>query len=156
MSEPRAPEREASNGAVTVVVVDDEPDVRFLVRRLLDRRDGWELVGEAADGAEAADVVEELQPDVVLLDLMMHTPGEEALPHILKVAPKTMVVVFSAAPSTDADRRRLLDLGAFAYHQKSEASDLLKLLAADLALFRRVLAGEDVVPTWMNNGHLAS
>lgn len=136
-----------------VVVVDDDPDVRLLVRHEL-RRGAMELVGEAGDGAEAIEIVRRTQPDVVLLDLHMPTtPGDEALPHILRVAPSAMIVVFSAADLSDAGRRELLTMGAFAYYDKVDAFQLSEMVADDLARFRRMLDGEDTIPGWLTDDH---
>lgn len=144
--------RHVPEAVVRIAVVDDDPEVRLLVRHKL-RRAGMELVGEACDGAEAIELVRRTQPDIVLLDLNMpRVPGDEALPHILRSAPSAMVVVFSAANLSDAGRRKLLSMGAFAYYDKS-ASPLGELLTEDLARFRRVLAGEDSLPRWMTDHH---
>jgi len=57
--------------AVRILLVDDHPIVRQGLRTLLEGRSGWEVVGEASDGTEALIKVEELQPDVVVLDVTM-------------------------------------------------------------------------------------
>jgi DNA-binding NarL/FixJ family response regulator len=54
----------------TVLIVDDHPSFRTSARRMLET-DGYEVVGEAADGASAIDAVGELDPDVVLLDIRL-------------------------------------------------------------------------------------
>ena len=54
--------------APTVLVVDDHAGFRATARRMLER-DGWTVIGEAADGASALTAVSALQPDVVLLDI---------------------------------------------------------------------------------------
>lgn len=133
-----------------VVIVDDEPDIRFIVRQTLSRA-GWEVVGEAADGREAVEVAERLHPDVILLDLLMDTPGEDVLPHLLRVSPSSMVTVFSALPAEN-NRSRLLRLGAWSYHEKRELDVLPEELAADYEGFQAALAGEDDVPRWMRRG----
>ena len=54
----------------TVLIVDDHPSFRTSARRML-KAGGYEVVGEAADGATALDAVQELRPDVVLLDIRL-------------------------------------------------------------------------------------
>lgn len=136
-------DRRLPQARVTVVVVDDDPDVRLLVRHKL-RRAGMDLVGEACDGAEAVEVVRRTQPDVVLLDLHMPgTSGDEALPQLVRVAPAAMVVIFSAGDLGDAGRRELLRRGATAYYDKADAFRLIDLLTEDLARFRRSPACQD-------------
>ena len=54
----------------TVLIVDDHPSFRTSARRMLET-DGYEVVGEAADGASALDAVQQLRPDVVLLDIRL-------------------------------------------------------------------------------------
>lgn len=130
-----------------VLIVDDEPDIRFLVRTRLTAA-GWHVIGEAADGRESVELAERLQPDVILLDLLMDTGGAEVLPHLLTVAPSSMVAVFSALPAAE-NRSRLLDLGAFSYHEKRQLHDLPAELAAEYRRFQEGLAGEDDVPSWL-------
>jgi DNA-binding NarL/FixJ family response regulator len=54
----------------TVLIVDDHPSFRASARRMLEA-DGYEVIGEAADGTSALDVARELTPDVVLLDVRL-------------------------------------------------------------------------------------
>src|SRR5690349_8006980 len=54
----------------TVLIVDDHPSFRASARRMLEA-DGYEVVGEAADGRSALDAVRQLQPEVVLLDIRL-------------------------------------------------------------------------------------
>ena len=61
----------ASAGAVRVVLVDDQELVRSGLRRILRRRDGFDIVAECADGAELPAVLAEQDADVVLMDLRM-------------------------------------------------------------------------------------
>lgn len=68
MTEPPPPTQ-----ILRVVVVDDQLPFRIALRRVLQRAVGVDVVAEGADGAEAIELVEKLQPDVVVLDVRM--PG---------------------------------------------------------------------------------
>lgn len=79
-----------------LVVVDDDPDIRLLLQTSLTLA-GFEVVGQAVNGAEAVDVVRRLQPDGVVLDVMMPvTDGLAALPAVKQAAPGARVVLFSS------------------------------------------------------------
>jgi len=129
----------------SVVVVDDEPDVVYLLSLLLER-DGFTVAATASDGEQGIDAVREHQPDVVLLDLAMPTlDGEAALPTLVLEAPRTMVVVLSA--HVDPERARgLFARGAFAVYEKGDLGAVAEALGDDLAHFRRMLAGEETMP----------
>jgi CheY-like chemotaxis protein len=110
---------DTASRSVRVLVVDDEPMVRTLVRLLLDRDERFELVGEATDGREAVATASRTQPDVVLLDLLMpHVSGREALPTIRREAPDAMVLVLSSLSAVD-EEAAALDAGAYAFLEKS-------------------------------------
>jgi DNA-binding NarL/FixJ family response regulator len=79
-----------------VVIADDHPVFRRGLKALLDGEDGLEVVGDAADGQEAVDVVLSMEPDVVVMDL--HMPvlgGVEAAKQILEVLPSLGVLVLT-------------------------------------------------------------
>lgn len=102
-----------------VLLVDDDVEVRDLLEVVLDGDDRFDVVGQAADGAEALRLAESCRPDVVVIDLLM--PGMDgfaALPHLRRVLPESRIVVVSAFP----DPYTLLDavkLGADGYIDKS-------------------------------------
>ena len=80
----------------TVLVVDDEPDVRAVARTLLASH-GFEVVGEASNGPDAALLAAEHQPTVVVLDQRMPAmSGEHTAKLLRRVSPSSLVVVFSA------------------------------------------------------------
>jgi YesN/AraC family two-component response regulator len=81
---------------ISVVVCDDVPELRRLLREVLEEDEGMHVVGEAADGRQAVEVIEQLQPDVVILDLSMpELDGLEAIPLIHRVAPAAEICIFS-------------------------------------------------------------
>jgi len=89
---------------VRVLVVDDEPDVRAFVWLALATDPDFVVCGEAANGAEAVDLVSDLHPDVVLLDIRMPVmDGIEAARKIKSICPGTRIVVLSAHPSSVAE-----------------------------------------------------
>jgi DNA-binding NarL/FixJ family response regulator len=87
---------------IRVLLVDDVVEVRRLVRTSLRFRGGFEVVGEAADGAEAVRLAEQLRPDVVVLDLgLPDIAGREVLSRVRASAPESKIVVFSGLETSD-------------------------------------------------------
>ena len=78
-----------------ILVVDDEPDQRFLLRRIFERA-GHEVT-EAADGAAALKAVRELSPDLVVTDMMMPVMGGVELIRCLRGDPATAHIPILAA-----------------------------------------------------------
>ena len=109
----------------TIVIADDHRVVRSGLRMLLDREDGFEVVAEAGDVADARRYVRAHRPDVLILDLNM--PGEPSLPAVplfLEESPATRVVVLSMQEDP-AFAREALQAGASAYVLKEAADDEL-------------------------------
>jgi DNA-binding NarL/FixJ family response regulator len=100
---------------IRVVLADDHGVIRDGLGRLISALEDVELVGMAADGAEAIDKCRALSPDVVLMDLDMPVvDGIEATRRVLEESPQTAVVVLTAF----SDRRRItraLEAGACGY-----------------------------------------
>ena len=110
-----------------VVLVDDHQILRVSLGRLLDAEPDIEVVGTAGDGTEAITVVDEQQPDVVLMDLSMPgMDGVEATRRIAAASQPPKVVVLTSF--SDRDRiRDALDAGAIGYLLKdAEPDDLLR------------------------------
>jgi CheY-like chemotaxis protein/anti-sigma regulatory factor (Ser/Thr protein kinase) len=88
---------------IRVLLVDDVPDVRRLVRTALRFRGAFTVVGEAANGVEAIALTEQLRPDIVVLDIgLPDLAGQEVLTQIRALDPSTKVVVFSGTEPGDA------------------------------------------------------
>jgi DNA-binding NarL/FixJ family response regulator len=100
---------------IRVMVVDDHPVVRDGLRGMLAGQPDLELVGEAADGAEALALAARARPDVVLMDLRM--PGLDGVGAITRLAaerPLVRVLVLTTY-DTDADVVRAIEAGATGY-----------------------------------------
>mgnify|MGYP003622962433 CR=1 FL=1 len=81
---------------IRVIIADDHPIVRTGLRLMLQMRDTFELVGEAENGAMAVSLVQEHQPDVVLMDLRMpETDGLSALKQIRSQYPQIAVLILT-------------------------------------------------------------
>ena len=124
---------------IRVLVVDDHAVVRTGLRRILDAEPDIETVGEAPSAERAVFEAMQLDPDVVLLDVVM--PGKsgiEGMPAVLQAVPATKVLVLSMQ---DDPRyvREAFDAGASGYVLK-EAAD-----AEVVAAVRAVAAGERYV-----------
>ena len=112
--------------AVRVFLVDDVGAFRALMRFTLEEDPRIQVVGEASDGCEGVNGVEELKPDVVLLDLAMPVlDGFEAMPLMLERSPGTTIVALSGFT---AERMASLCIqsGAHAYLEKGEDAAVIR------------------------------
>jgi DNA-binding NarL/FixJ family response regulator len=101
------------------------------LRLLLERQPGFEVVGEAADGRQAAERAEETKPDVVMLDIAMpNMSGIEAAQRIRALLPQVAIVILSMH-SDEGYVLRALKAGARGYLLKDSAeSDLIEAIKA--------------------------
>lgn len=124
----RTADREAherARRATTVLLVDDHAVIRQGLAFLLNEEPDLEVVGEADTGATALEMVRELMPDVVVMDLTMPgMSGDEATRRVLREVPHTRVVGLSMH-SDDEARERMLSAGADAYLPKAGPSSEL-------------------------------
>lgn len=110
-----------------MLIADDHELVRHGIRALLQAHRGWKVVGEAADGTEAAEKARKLKPDIAILDIgMPQMDGLEAARLIRESAPKTRVLILTLHESEQMVRR-VLETGARGYVLKSDlAAHLVK------------------------------
>lgn len=114
---------------VSVLIVDDQLPFRLAARAVLRRTDGFELIGEAADGDEAVALVAQLRPSLVLMDINMPTMnGIEATRLIMESVPSTTVFLCSTYQRADLPPE-VESSGFAAYVNKEELGpDLLRRL----------------------------
>lgn len=78
------------------LIVDDVLSFRLILRQILQKHEGWVVVGDAHNGMEAVERVLELTPDVVLMDVAMPLRnGIEATRQIKQIMPQTRIILFS-------------------------------------------------------------
>lgn len=127
-SRPRSP----TTRATRVVLADDSEDLREVLRRLLERDGRFEVVGEAGSGDQVVPLIEEQDPDVVVLDLSMPVlDGRETIPLIREASDAVRVVVMSGAGSFDVLGPE--GLGADAYLEKGASIERILTTIAEVA-----------------------
>ncbi len=134
---------------VRVLLVDDQELVRSGLRRILRRKDGFEIVGECSDGDEVAAAVASLAPDVVVMDLRMRRVDGIEATRRLRAAPESPPVLVLTTFDDDELLSGALRAGAAGFLLKdSPAEDLVRAVHAvaagqallDPAVTQRVLA----------------
>ena len=116
---------------IRILVVDDHAVVREGLRAFLGLQEGFEIVGEAADGAEAIERAGQLDPDVVLMDLVMpELDGVSAMRELRVRSPRSRVIVLTSF--LDDDRLLpALEAGAAGYLLKnSQPAELARAVRA--------------------------
>jgi CheY-like chemotaxis protein len=134
---PEAGEGKAAGTPATLLLCDDEPVLRMLVRATLES-DEYAIV-EASDGAESLDLARKLRPDIVVLDMMM--PGRSGIDVLreLRSDPElaSVPVVMLTARARTADREAALDAGADRYLAKPFSPlELISVVEELLAAWR--------------------
>jgi two-component system response regulator NreC len=125
---------------LTIVLADDHHVVRQGLRTLLESALDCTVVGEAADGAAAVDMVERLQPAVLVVDMVLpKLNGLDVIQHVRQVAPQTHIVVLSMH-ADEAYVREALRVGAIAYVLKESDADEFVQAIQHAAAGRRYLS----------------
>ena len=125
---------------IRVLVVDDQRVVREGISALIDEEEDIEVIGQAADGFEAVDIVHKSNPDVVLLDLVMpRKDGIQTIREIIKFNAQAKILVLTSF-SEDAQIYSAIQAGAMGYLLKDASpAELLEAI-------RSVYRGETYLP----------
>jgi DNA-binding NarL/FixJ family response regulator len=135
---------------IRVLVIDDHAILRTGIRSMLEREEDFTVVGQAANADQAVSRARALQPDVILLDVVMpRKSGFEALPELRAVAPEARVIMLSMQ-TNPSSIRKALNAGAAGFVAKhaSEADlfDAIRRVAAGSRYVDPELAGDLIVP----------
>jgi len=126
--------------SIRVLIADDHAIVREGQRALIETEPGMELIGEATDGVEAVHMARTLQPDVILLDLLMpRKGGVEAIGEIKEENPKARILVLTSF-AEDEKVYAAIKAGALGYLLKDASPQEI------LAAIREVHRGEPSMP----------
>ncbi len=141
---------------IRVMLVDDHPVVRCGIQSFLSQAEDIEVVGEASTGKECLQLVAEICPDVLLLDMELpDIQGIEVAKCLLQDHPQVKILALSAHDDPNYVKG-LLELGASGYLMKEEAPDMI------LDAVRGVAQGEQgwvsrqitaQITTWMQSGN---
>src|SRR5271157_2074009 len=135
-AEIQAPAQESKKTMIRILIADDHPIVRDGLRKLLTLEDDLEVVGEANDGCEVLDRVQELDPDVLLLDLRMpNLDGLSALQTLQQTNKRTKVIILTASEDKN-EFVQAMKLGCSGIVLKQTAPDLI------VKSIRKVYGGE--------------
>jgi DNA-binding NarL/FixJ family response regulator len=119
--------------SIRILIADDYADWRRQVRLLLQARPEWQVIAEASDGSETVQKVEELKPDIVLLDIgLPKLNGIEAALRIRKLSPSSKIIFLSQNNDRDVVHAAL-STGVLGYVHKTDAAGEL-LPAVDAVL----------------------
>jgi DNA-binding NarL/FixJ family response regulator len=128
--------KEVKKATVRILIADDHPIVRDGLKKLLQLEDDFEVVGEAGDGREVLERVQELDPDVLLLDLRMpNLDGLATLQALQGSSKRTRVIVLTASEDKN-EFVQAMKLGCSGIVLKQTAPDLI------VKSIRKVNAGE--------------
>ena len=120
------------SASVRVMIVDDHRIVRTALAGLLEGTDGIDVVGEAADGCEAVELVAKLQPDAVVMDVTMpRMDGIEATRRVRDLLPGVRVIGLSMHDRDDM-AEAMCEAGASAYVSKGgPPEELIRVLLGE-------------------------
>jgi DNA-binding NarL/FixJ family response regulator len=137
---------------IRVLIADDHALVRAGIRALVERIDGVVVVGEAGKGSEALELVRQLSPDLLLLDITMPDGnGFDVLDHLTKHYPEIRVIVLTVHEAGEYAIRAVRE-GAAGYLPKSAASTELEDAIRTVVTGKRYISPETAQNTIIEQG----
>ena len=119
-------------GMARILIADDDPIVREILRNMLSTRTEFAVVGEARNGEESVRLVREVKPDLLLLDLLMpNLPGLDALKEMTTTDTLVRTIVLTAS-ITKQQVLQALQLGARGVVRKDALTELVSAIRAVL------------------------
>lgn len=97
--------------SISVAIVDDAEFIKILLRKMLEE-EGYHIIGEGSNGLDAIELIKNLKPDIMILDITMpDMDGITALKEIMTINDKTQIIICSALKENNLIKE-LLKLGA--------------------------------------------
>ena len=125
---------------IRILIADDDGPIRRLLRRLIEEHSDWAVCGEAVNGTDAVSKVEELSPDLVVLDLAMpQMNGLQAAREISKHTPHLPMLLLTVQQVSDQLVEEARNAGFHGAVSKSTGSEVVKgveTLLQDQSFFR--------------------
>ncbi|MDO6658625.1 response regulator transcription factor [Anaerobacillus sp. 1_MG-2023] len=124
---------------IKMMIVDDHDMVRKGLKAYLLTEPDFQIVGEASNGKEAVTLVNEMNPDVILMDLIMpEMTGIEATKEIMTVRPNTKIIIITSFYD-DEQVFPAIEAGAFSYLLKTASADEI------ISTIRKAVQDESVI-----------
>ncbi len=123
---------------VRILIADDDPPIRGLLRRLVEQHPDWKICGEAANGWDAVQRTKQLVPDVVVIDLAMpQMNGLQAGREIFKSSqvPMLLLTVQDVSPELAKEARKAGFLGALSKSRGAEVISGIETLLRHKSFF---------------------
>lgn len=101
--------QDANKNLITILLVDDIPETRENIKKLLAFEPDFKVIGSAGTGREGVDMAKEHRPDIIIMDINMpDMDGLQATNHITKAVPMSAVIIMSVQDDVDYMRRAML------------------------------------------------
>jgi two-component system, chemotaxis family, chemotaxis protein CheY len=94
--------------ALKIIVVDDAPFIREIVKQILSDQSGYKVIGEAEDGLKAVELAQELKPDIIFMDIVMpEMSGIKATEEILKFDASVKIIAFTTMDESSIQKKAM-------------------------------------------------